>query len=284
MKIERILAGIDLGQDTEKVLAYACLFAGRLGASLHVLYVMDYLVTPPAYIARYMEEEKKIAQKRFKEWEKRLEENGVKASIEVTVGRLHESFDFAVRKVNAGMLVIGFRSHAFRRSSSEKLIKGLRMPMLVVRGRKAESAGIGSLNIRRVLCPVDFSEPSRKALEAAIELKETFSSAMDVVHVFPGRGIDKRMQTLKEKEEAMEELRRQAEVELRTFLRGSGVDRDGITEEGEPHERILSFASEKDADIIVMGARGLSFIKGVLIGSVTDAVLRSSPCPVLVIH
>ncbi len=284
MRIERILAGIDLGQDTEKVLAYACLFAGRLGASLHVLYVMDYVVTPPAYLARYMEEEKEIAQKRFTEWEKRLEENGVKASMEVTIGRLHESFDFAVRKINAELLVLGFRSHVFRRSSSEKLIKGLEMPMLVVRGRKAESAGIGSLNIRKVLCPVDFSEPSRKALKVATKLKETLSFGMDVVHVFPDHGIGKRMETLKEKEKAMEELRRQAEGELRAFIRGSGVDIEVIMEEGEPYERIVSFASEKDVDIIVMGARGLSFIKGVLIGSVTDSVLRTSPCPVLVIH
>jgi nucleotide-binding universal stress UspA family protein len=34
----------------------------------------------------------------------------------------------------------------------------------------------------------------------------------------------------------------------------------------------------------VMGARGLGLIKGMLIGSVTDAVLKSAPCPVLVIH
>jgi len=55
-------------------------------------------------------------------------------------------------------------------------------------------------------------------------------------------------------------------------------------DQGEPHKRIVALAKEKDIDLIVMGARGLGFIKGMLIGSVTDAVLKSSPCPVLVAH
>ncbi len=58
----------------------------------------------------------------------------------------------------------------------------------------------------------------------------------------------------------------------------------GIIHEGEPDKRIVSFSRENDIDLLVMGARGLGFIKGMLIGSVTDAVLKSSPCPVLVIH
>jgi len=58
----------------------------------------------------------------------------------------------------------------------------------------------------------------------------------------------------------------------------------GTVEEGEPDRRIVSYAKEKDVDLIVIGARGLGRIEGMLIGSVTDAVLKSAPCPVLVIH
>lgn len=53
---------------------------------------------------------------------------------------------------------------------------------------------------------------------------------------------------------------------------------------GNPYETISSHAKEKDVDLTIMGARGLGLIKGMLIGSVTDAVLKSSPCPVMVIH
>jgi nucleotide-binding universal stress UspA family protein len=165
MKIEKILAGIDLGTDTEKVLAYATFFAKDFGASLHVLHVIDFLVTPPAYLAQYLEEEKRNAEETFAGWKGKLEKAGISAVMEVVVGRLHESFEAAVRRVNAGMLVIGFQSHALRRSSSERLIKGLEMPILIVRGEKAGAARIGSVRVENILCPVDFSGISGKALQ-----------------------------------------------------------------------------------------------------------------------
>lgn len=284
MKIERILAGIDFGQRTEKVLAYASFFARSMGASLNLIYVIDYLVTPPAYLTFYIEEEKKAAEKKFILWGKSLENYGVKATMEVMVGRLHESFEGALEKLKADMLVLGFRAHALRRSSSEKLVKGFGMPMLAVRGGKTESARIGSLKIRRILCPTDFSETAMKALKAAKELNTIFFSELDVMHVIPSHIIKEKMTAGKSRERAIEELFRNANNELNKFLSGTGIKNEGIIDEGEPHEKIISFSSEKDTDLIVIGATGLSTIKGMLIGSVTDAVLKSSRCPVLVIH
>jgi nucleotide-binding universal stress UspA family protein len=284
MRMGRILAGLDLEQDTEKVLAYASFFAKALGAPLHLLHVIDFLVTPPTYLSRYMEEEKKAAEEKFIPWGKMLANEGVKAAMEVVIGRLHESFGSATEKAHAGMLVIGYKSHVFRRSSSETLIKSLELPMLVVRGERAESAKIGSVKIGRILCPTDFSETSGKALAAAKDLTEVFSSEMDVLHVFPGHVIEKKMGERKEKDRVMDELFQQAKSGLSKLLGDAGIAKEGIVIEGEPHKRISSFSSENDIDLIVIGARGLSFIRGMLIGSVTDAVLKASPCPVLVIH
>jgi len=284
MKAERILAGVDLGPDTERVLAYASFFADGTGASLNILYVLDYLVTPPAYLTPYIEEEKRAARDRLRQYEERLMGYGVKTETEVMVGRLHESFETAIERIRADMLVLGFRHHTIRRSSSERLIKGLAMPMLVVRGERAESARIGSVRIRRVLCPVDFSEGSRKALEIAGEISDTFSSELDVMHVFPGHIIDRAMAGWKDRERARHEMMAQAKDSLSKLLSGAGIGRTGIIKEGEPYKMINSFSSENDIDMIVMGARGLGLIKGMIIGSVTDAVIKSSPCPVLVIH
>jgi nucleotide-binding universal stress UspA family protein len=147
MKIDRVLAGIDFGPSTEIVTAYALFFAKTMGASLTLLYVIDYLVTPPAYLAPYMEEEKKVAEKNFTALKERFADAGIKTETEIIIGRLRESFEAVVEKTNADMLVLGFMSHVLRRSSSEKLIKGLQMPMLVVRGEKAESARMDSIKI-----------------------------------------------------------------------------------------------------------------------------------------
>jgi len=281
--MEKILAGIDFEKDTEKVLAYAALFTETFRASLNLLYVLDYLVTPPAYLTPYIEDELKFVEKKFDDLKKDLMVSGIKAGSEVVVGRLQESFDVAVKNTGADMLILGFVSHVLRRSSSEKLIKGLRIPMLVVRGTKAESAKIGSLKIRRILCPTDFSEISERALKAARELAEKLSSELEVLHVFPDR-IFGRMKALEEEDKIVRELYADAKDKLNKTVRESGLTKAGLMEKGEPYKVIVSSAEEKDIDLIVLGARGLGRIEGMLIGSVTDAVLKSSPCPVLVIH
>lgn len=284
IEIRRILTGTDLGPDTEKVLAYASFFSKGMGASLNILYVMDYLVTPPAYLAPYIEEEKKIEEEKFKPWKEMLGNEGVQADMEVVVGRLHESFEAAVEKLKADMLVLGFKSHAFRRSSSEKLIKGLQVPMLVVRGKKADPARVGSVKIKKILCPSDFSEPSAMAMKAAKELRNIFSAELDVIHVLPSHIIEEKIKTLKDRDRARQELIEQAGASLNKSLGEAGIEKTGAIYEGDPHKKIVSVSSDNDIDLIVMGARGLSYIKGMLIGSVTDAVLKSSPCPVFVIH
>ncbi len=283
MKIEKILAGIDFEKDTEKVLTYASYFAENFNASLDLLHVLDYLVTPPAYLIPYIEEEKRIVGQKFAVLKKELAGSGIRAEADVIAGRLRESFDMTIKNQRTDMLVLGFMSHVFRRSSSEKLIKGLRIPMLVVRGDKAESAKSGSLKVRKILCTTDFSEISGKALNAAKELAVKFSSQLEIVHVFPNY-IFEQMKALKDRDGLLKELYNESKDTLEKFLHASGLTVAGTMEEGEPDIRIVSFANEKDFDLIVIGARGLGHIEGMLIGSVTDAVLKSAPCPVLVIH
>ncbi len=55
---------------------------------------------------------------------------------------------------------------------------------------------------------------------------------------------------------------------------------------GADTERIVSYSAcfSGGYDLVVMGASGLSYIQGLLVGSTTESVLRSSPCPVLIVH
>jgi nucleotide-binding universal stress UspA family protein len=283
METRKILVGIDFGPVTDIVLQYASFFAKALGASLNLLYVIDYLITPPSYLTPYMENEKKIAIKNFALLKKQLTDAGIKAESDVIVGRLHESFVTIIEKKKSDMLILGFNPHAFRRSSAEKLIKGLKMPMLVVRGEKSVASRKVKVNVERILCPVDFSEMSEKALKIAKELRGIFSSKLDILHIYPSYLIKKKLKK-KEYEKLVEKSIKQEENRFNTFLRKSFIDGSGIIDEGEPDKKIVSFAKENDTDLIVIGARGLGLIKGMIIGSVTDAILKTSPCPVLVIH
>ena len=281
MKIRKILTGIDLSPSSEPIIAYAAHIASVTRASLDLLYVVDYLVTPPVYLEPYLEEEKKSALEKLNGYLERLSQKDITAEAEVVIGRLQEAFDNKMKKTESDMLVLGFSSHILRRSSSEKIIKSLQAPMLVVRGEKAKTARIGSVNIKKILCPVDFSERSKEAFMIAVDSMKIFSASLEVLSVVPSYKSIK-VNKNREIKDNMNLLVEETTSKLKEFSPLQDIERTVM--HGNPYETISSHAKEKDVDLTIMGARGLGLIKGMLIGSVTDAVLKSSPCPVMVIH
>jgi nucleotide-binding universal stress UspA family protein len=283
-----ILSGIDLGPDTEKNIAYAAYFASGTGATVRLLYIIDYLLTPPAYLTSYIEEEKKREEKEMERLREVLNSLGVKSEYSVMLGRLHESFMKVIRETSADLLVIGYKSHILRPSSSERLIKSLAMPMLVVRGKYAEKAP-GAVNIRKILCPVDFSDNSLKALSMAKGYAELFSADLHIMHVVPSHMLRERWEQWgkpreRDRERFEEGLHSEAAGKLSQLKKEFQIPAEGVILQGSPGSLICSSADEGAYDMVVMGARGLSYLEGVLLGSTTEGVLRESPCPVLIVH
>ncbi len=284
-----ILSGIDLGPDTEKNIAYAAYFASATGATVRLQYIIDYLLTPPAYLTSYIEEEKKREEKEMARLRDVLHSLGVKSEYSVMLGRLHESFMKVIGETSADLLVIGYKSHILRPSSSERLIKSLAMPMLVVRGKYAEKASPGTVNIRKILCPVDFSGNSLKALSMAKGYAELFSADLHLLHVIPSHMIRERWEQWikpreKDREQFEEGLRAEAVEKLSQLKKEFQIPAEGVILQGTTGSVICSAADEGAYDMVVMGARGLSYIEGVLLGSTTESVLKESPCPVLIVH
>lgn len=281
----RIIAGIDLGPETERVVSYAAQFAGRTNSTVRLLYVIDYLLTPPSYLSGYVEEERKKEEAEMVRWKLFLEREGIPAECSVVLGRLHESFVKAIGETSAGLLVIGFKSHMFRPSSSERLIKSLRVPMLVVKGKTAA----GQARIKKILCPVDFSENSKKAVVAAAGYASLFSAELTVVHIIPSYHLKERWKAWEsmgdgERKQCDEALHGEAETGLASLCAEAGIESKGEVYQGHPAEMAPSLAEKGTYDLIVMGARGLSYVESVLLGSTTEAVLKASPCPVLIVH
>ena len=284
-----IITGIDLGPDTVRNVAYAAYFASNTGATVRLLYIIDYLLTPPSYLSSYIEEEKKGEEKEMARLQELLNGFSVKNESSVILGRLHESFMKVITETSADLLVIGYRSHLLRPSSSERLIKSLAMPMLVVRGKSAENASPGTVKIRKILCPIDFSSNSLKALLMAKAYAELFSADLRIMHVVPSHRIQERWEQWlkpeeKDRQTFQEGLYFGADEKLSKIRDEFNIRAEGEISHGTPDKMICSAADEGTYDMIVMGARGLSYIQGVLIGSTTESVLRASPCPVLVVH
>jgi nucleotide-binding universal stress UspA family protein len=284
-----ILSGIDLGPDTESVLSYAAYFGAKTRAAVKLLYVIDYLLTPPSYLAAYIEEEKRREETEMSGWKARLKKEGIDAECAIVLGRLHESFEKVIGETSPDLLVLGHKSHILRPSSSERLIRSLKIPMVVVRGKAAEGAAIGSVEIRKILCPVDFSENARRAVSAAKRYAGIFAADLRLIHIIPSYlikekwGVWKKMgDTDREKFDAS--MHAEAESKLDALCRECGIGAKGEVLQGNPSEVIAALALDGKYDLVAMGGRGLSYIQSVLIGSTTDALLKSSPCPVLIVH
>lgn len=286
---ERIIAGVNLEAGTENVVSYAACFATALGARISLLYVMDYLLTPPTYLASYIEKEKARDESRLREWQSRLEGAGIGADSRVVMGRLHESFMEIVEKTSPELLVIGYRHHALRPSSSERLVKISDVPVLVVRGNNSGNAVLGSVSVRHILCPVDFSKNSERAVSAAINFSRLFQATLYLIHIIPsgsikGKGGLWRRLGEEERERFDTSMRAEAGSKMASFCKNQETEAEAEIYEGSPAKMISSVAKEKQSDLIVMGARGLSYLESILLGGTTEAVLKSSPCSVLIVH
>ncbi len=128
------------------------------------------------------------------------------------------------------------------------------------------------VEIARILCPMDFSDASKQALAHALVLAGWYGAALTILHVRPdGEAID-----------AFE--RRTREDELAHLAAGTpDVVISVRLESGQTVPTIVDGAASLDASLIVMGAHGTNGLARLLLGSVTDDVLRKAGCPVLVV-
>jgi nucleotide-binding universal stress UspA family protein len=139
--------------------------------------------------------------------------------------------------------------------------------------------------INRVLCPLDFSEPSRHGVEQAVAIAGWYEARLIALHVYspifmPVPGLPAPADRV-----PWSELQRVRD-ETALFVRAApaaGVGLDIVVDVGQPAARILEHASTSKADLIVMGTHGTSGFEHLVLGSVTERVLRKATCPVLTV-
>lgn len=145
--------------------------------------------------------------------------------------------------------------------------------------------------VTRVLVPIDFSPSARAALEYATFLAGKLGADLEVLHVWepPGYvGPDTlALLPVAAGQPGWDQTRAEVEREVDLFLSRAGVRPKQLRvriETGEPSDAILRVAKEGGTDLIVMGTHGRTGLSRLLIGSVAEAVLRRSTCPVLTLR
>jgi universal stress protein A len=147
-----------------------------------------------------------------------------------------------------------------------------------------------AVKIETLLVPMDFSVHSKKALLYAIGLAHSLGAKLHLLHCY---GIDMLQAFPYDPpyltnlpQDFDQRVREAAEKKLEGFR--AEVERQGIAAEMHlsrsfPSDAIMQTAHEIDADMIVMGTRGLTGVKHVLLGSVAERTIRIAPCPVVTV-
>lgn len=139
---------------------------------------------------------------------------------------------------------------------------------------------------RSILCPVDFSKGSERALELAISWAEQQKSGLELLHVleppvyaFPGDVSGLAADVYGNISRDLDALMAKRLAKVRERLPHA----NGTVVRGQPHREILARADALRSDLIVMGTSGLGAVTRAILGSVADRVLRSSPVPIVLV-
>jgi nucleotide-binding universal stress UspA family protein len=138
----------------------------------------------------------------------------------------------------------------------------------------------GTRHVPRVLLATDLGPASIAATEAAIELARDLRGTLLVVSVLePGRGtpFGARIDQIRERRE-------RGAREIADRARAAGVAAAFLVWQGEPGPSVVAAAEAEGADFIILGSNQRPRVSRLLLGSTSDHVLRSAPCPVLIVR
>lgn len=144
------------------------------------------------------------------------------------------------------------------------------------------------LEIKLILCPIDFSEFSVRAYHHALSLAEHYQAKLVAQHVVelwlhPSASFAASAGVYEEFEQA---LRESGSKQLQEFVKNHTRDEiqpELVVQQGIAPDSILTFAQAQKTDVIVMGTHGRRGFDRLMLGSVTDRVMRRAPCPVLAV-
>ena len=143
---------------------------------------------------------------------------------------------------------------------------------------------------RSIVVGTDGSQTAEKAVTAAIELAALSGAALELVSAYEpvsnqrlreeSREVPKDLEWMVNPREDVEGTLKEAAEKLKE----QGVDVETYSRQGDPADAILDVAEEQNADLIVVGNKGMTGAKRFLLGSVPNKVSHHAPCSVMIIR
>jgi len=147
------------------------------------------------------------------------------------------------------------------------------------------------MQLKKILVAHDFSEPADRALAFAASLAKQVGATLDVVHVHPDvynghsdPAVGTPWPTPEQEERYLRFLEQELQRAVQAVLGESGLLVTPHIVRGEPGKRIEALAGEVGAHVICIGSTGKGAVQRVLLGSVSQRIVRTSHVPVLTVH
>lgn len=302
--IRRILCPIDFSDHSRDALRHAMALARWYESSVTVLYVFSPapvtsfgpgpVVFEPIVLTEVDQDQLRTDTRAF------AEANGAEGvPVEAVVRQGYAAGEILAQATTmpADLIVIGSHGRSgFERlllgSVAEQVLRKANCPVMTVPKRLTEGVPAGPVLYKRLLCPVDFSDSSLKALKYALSLAQEADGHLTVLHVVehelpptpdpgsvrydPGQAIGA---FLREREEHLGRRLQEAIAGASEFC----TVEPAVTQ-GKPWSEVLRVAAEGQSDLIVMGVQGRGPVDILFFGSTTQHVLREAPCPVLTLR
>lgn len=169
-------------------------------------------------------------------------------------------------------------------SISEKVIRRATCPVLVLPYRTEKRPK--PPNIRKIVVPLDFSENSRRILDFIVPLARAFRASLEFLHVIDEYVPAYQTDSPEAYIDSIPRLREKSHEALLKFVSGwlpARVKHEFHTRAGKVYREILTFARDTEADIIAMTTHGQGGIDHLLLGSITQKIIRTAETPVLTI-
>ncbi|HUT91192.1 MAG TPA: universal stress protein [Thermoguttaceae bacterium] len=273
--MERILVATDFGSGADEALRMAVFVAKHFQSEIVLLHVVP---GSSHWYSRAVDMIRTDVEAELHDARDRVQAEGV-AVVETLVdfGVPFDKINRRADERDANLIILGARETAASGpcglgSTATEVRRRASKPVWIVKPGTAPP-------IHKVLCPVDFSDPSGRALQNAIHLSRGFEAELTVLTAIPASGYHERTgETVAEAEET-----RVFERFLQDFD-FHNVKSTNLIRRGKPQEEIMKVVGERESDLLVTGSVGRRGLGRMLMGGVARKVAREMPCSMVTVR
>ncbi|WP_158058039.1 universal stress protein [Halorussus halophilus] len=283
---DRVLVPTDGSEESRRAATHGVELASRFGGLVRALYVVDDRYSGLEFgdadgdpVTQALEHDGEEATEAV---ENAAAERRVEATSELREGIPADAILDAIAEWDADLVVMGTHGrtgleHFLVGSTAERVVRYSPVPVLTVRAN-----GQDATDYETIVVATDGSEPADDAITEALTVANAYDATVHVLSVVDTR-LSQSAALLESLEIEAKNAVSDAIEQVTTDDEDGDVDVTTTVMEGVPAAAIVDYAADNDADLLVVGTRGVTGLDRFVTGSTAERVVRTSPVPVLTV-